>query len=286
MVVRNNTLPLAWREPPFSELEKTQRAKLFRALKLARRFERLARPRKTGKIGDEDILRLVTYAHLIRSIQLCKGILDLKENPIEYVLLRTISEAFVNIRFILLDPAQAVTRARNFYDFAEVNRLRLLLEIARRFPHIPLRGQEENLKKRLKKYRPRFLHKRSDNSTYWDWERLDLVSRVENIGKTMKSSNKDKKKFKSIVALYQETNPYVHSGMLSLKDSIDRGGGGEAIRPKLRARHSKIGVPFVAASLLLELMTSVRDSLNVHAYDNEIRTLGDNFQQFLKENQL
>ena len=130
------------------------------------------------------------------------------------------------------------------------------------------------------------VHKRSDNSTYWDWERLDLVSRVENIGKRMKSSKEDKNKFKRIVTLYQETNPYVHSGMLSLKDSIDRGGGGEAIRPKLRARHSKIGVPFVAASLLLELMTSVRDSLNVHAYDNEIRTLGDSFQQFLKENQL
>ena len=276
MAVKSDITPLGWREPPLNNLEKTQRAKLYRALKIAKRFERAARPRKIRRLGKQVIFRLVINAHLIRSIQLCKGILDLKENPVEYVLLRPLAEAFINLCFILSDPAQAITRARNFYDFAEVNQLRGLLEIARRFPHIPQKGQESNLKRNLKKYKPRFFHHR------WDWDKLDLVSRVENIGKTMKSLKEDGDKFRRIVALYQETNPYVHCGMLSLMDSIDRGGGGEAIRPKLRARHSEIGVPFVAAALLVDTIATASDNLNVHAYDGEIRSLGDNFQRYLK----
>jgi len=282
-VLRSDTTPLGWREPPLTTLERTQRGKLSRVLKIARRFERAARPRKTKRVGDKHILHLVIYAHLIRSIQLCKGILDLKENPVEYALLRTLTEAFINLRFILSDPTQTLTRARNFYDFAEVNRLRLLLEIARRFSHIPLKGQENNLRRHLEKHKPRFLHKRSDNSTYWDWDKLDLVSRVENIGKTMKSSKEDANKFRRIVALYQETNPYVHCGMLSLIDSIDRGGGGEAICPKLRARHSEIGVPFVAATLLVDMMAVASDTLNVLAYEHEIRSLDHNFKRFIKK---
>ena len=275
--------PLGWREPPLNNVEKAQRAKLTRVLKIARRFERAARPRTTRRLGDRDYVRLVIYAHLIRSIQLCKAIVDLRENPVEYVLLRTLSEAFINLRFILSDAAQTITRARNFYDYAEVNRLRLLLEIARRFPHIPLKGHENNLRRSLEKYKPRFLHKRSDNSTYWDWDKLDLVSRVEDIGKSMKSSKEDANKFRRIVALYQETNPYVHCGMLSLMDSIDRGGGGEAIRPKLRAKSSEIGVPFVAATLLADAMAAAGDTLNVVAYEREIRLLAKGFQRFLKK---
>src|ERR687891_1021946 len=100
MTLKKHRTPLGWREPPLSNLEKTQRARLFRVLKIARRFERAARPRKTRRLKEEDIFRLVIYAHLIRSIQLCQGILDLKENPVEYILLRALFEAFINLRFI------------------------------------------------------------------------------------------------------------------------------------------------------------------------------------------
>lgn len=283
MAVRIDITPLGWRDPPLNNLEKTQRAQLFSVLRLARRFERAARPRKTRRLGGQDVLRLIIYAHLIRSIQLCKGILDLKENSVEYILLRALCEAFINLRFILSDPEQTITRAQNFCDFADVNDLRLRLEIARRFPHIPRKGQEDSLRKRLDKYKSRFLHKRSDESTYWDWDKLDLVSRVENIGKTMKSSKEDANKFRRIVALYQETNPYVHCGMFSLFDSIDRGGGGDAIRPKLRARHSEIGVPLVAATLLVDTMAATSDILNVLAYEGEIGSLAKNFQRLVKQ---
>jgi hypothetical protein len=200
---------------------------------------------------------------------------------VQFVLLRILCEAFINLRFILADTNETATRSRNFYDFAEVNRLRLLLEITRRFPHIPQRGQADNLRRHLEKYEPRFLHKRSDTSTYWDWDKLDLVSRVESIGKTM-ILEQDASKFKRIVALYQETNPYVHCGMLSLLESIDRGGGGDAARPKLRVQHSKFGVPLVAATLLVDIIAVARDGLNLSAYDAEIESLGDNFQRLLK----
>jgi hypothetical protein len=92
----------------------------------------------------------------------------------------------------------------------------------------------------------------------------------------------DASKFKRIVALYQETNPYVHCGMLSLLESIDRGGGGDAARPKLRVQHSKFGVPLVAATLLVDIIAVARDGLNLSAYDAEIESLGDNFQRLLK----
>jgi hypothetical protein len=134
--------------------------------------------------------------------------LDLKENPVEYILLRALFEAFMNLRFILADSATCMARARNFYDFGDVSRLRLLLEIARRFPYVPLTGQVIKLKRDLEKYKSRFLHKRSDSSTYWDWDKLDLVSRIESIGKSMNSSKSEAAKFRRYIAIYQETNPY------------------------------------------------------------------------------
>ncbi len=73
--------------------------------------------------------------------------------------------------------------------------------------------------------------------------------------------------------------------MRSLGESIDRGGGGEAVRPKLRARHAEIGVPFIAATLLAQVMEATSKCLGVHAYDNDIRSLGNDFQRFLDQQQ-
>jgi hypothetical protein len=215
-------------------------------------------------------------------IQLCKGILDLRENPVEYILLRVFFEAFVNFRYIFSEQDERPRRAKNFADFSEVSRLRLMQEIARRFPHIPQPVDSAILNGSLEKYKNRFRHKRSDDSPYWDWDKLDLVSRVESIGKTYKS-REDANKFKRIVALYSETNPYVHSGMYSLKDSLDTAGGGEAVRPKLRARHDLIGVPRLAATLLVETLGFASEVLDVHAFEREITSLGDYFNRLLKD---
>jgi hypothetical protein len=71
--------------------------------------------------------------------------------------------------------------------------------------------------------------------------------------------------------------------MFSLLDSIDRGGGGEATRPKLRVTHSEFGVSLVAAALLVDTMAAMSDGLNVFAYEGEIKSLSNNFQRLLKQ---
>ncbi len=263
--------PFAWKEPPLTKSERTQRAKLRKAILLAQRFETAYRPSRTRRPGDREWLELVTYAHLVRAIQIAEGILRLRENPVQYVLMRVLCETFINLQYIESDPALAVKRARNFCDFGQVSRLRVLLEIARRFPHIPRAGDVADLKARLKRHESRFRHARS----HWDWDKLDLVSRVEAYAKEVEKRGEDPERYKRIVALYQETNPYVHSGMKSMQDSITRGGGREAFRPSLRAPRRNIHAAGMTASLLTDLLAVCTRLFGCSAFDREIEDLSE-----------
>ena len=73
--------------------------------------------------------------------------------------------------------------------------------------------------------------------------------------------------------LYQETNPYVHSGMKSLLDSIAIGGGREAVRPSLRAPRRNIHVALMAASLLTDLLAVCTRLFDCSEFDREIEAL-------------
>ncbi len=267
----------AWREPQLTSIEKRQRALLRSAIRLGHKLERAARLRSFRPSRERDWVRLVAYGHVVRAIQVCKGIHDLRENPVEMVLMRTLLELYVNLRYITLDPSTAPEKARNFHDFGTVSAIQHLLGIVARLPHIPRPGDESHLREQLRSYETRFKHGRS-----WAWDKRDLIARVESIGKAERAAGRHDKETR-IAALYKECNPYVHSGMNSLYDSITRGGGMDAVRPKLRATKSSTSIALLASALIADLLLVAGEALNVSAYEKSAQALSDRSLRLSKE---
>ena len=266
-----------WLAPALSALQVQHRRALTNAIRLAQDFEAAYRPRRVERPGDRELLSYVAYAHLVRTIELCRGILDLRESPVQYVLMRVLCETFINLQYIECEPEKRIDRAKNFHDFSEVNRWRLLRDIGRRFPHILRQAgtTDAELKTELDVHRDRFYHKQSEGSEYWDWERLDLVARVEAYAKVTREQEADPARQLRIVALYQETNPYVHSGMRSLMDSLIVEDG--AMRPRLMSEESEINASLHAAALLVELLATCTRILDCYEFDERIVAMQKEF---------
>lgn len=261
-----------WVAPALSARQEQHRRVLKKAIRLAQDFEAAYRPRHVESPGDRELLNYVAYAHLVRTIELCRGVLDLRESPVQYVLMRVLCETFINLRFIECDPEKRIDRAKKFHDFSEVNRWRLLREIGRRFPHILRQNgtTDAELKTKLDVHRDRFSHKRSDGSEYWDWERMDLVARVEAYAKVGREQEADPALQLGIVNLYQETNPSVHSGMWSLMDSLIAADGDEAVRPRLMSEEPEINASLHAAAVLVDLLCTCTRILDCFDFDERI----------------
>lgn len=264
-----------WLAPALSARQEQHRQVLTKAIRLAQDFEATYRPRRVERPGDRELLSYVAYAHLVRIIELCRGVLDLRESPVQNVLMRVLCETFINLQFIECEPEKRIDRAKNFHDFSDVNRWRLLLEIGRRFPHILRQAgrTDAELKTELDVHRDRFSHKRSDGSDYWDWERLDLVARVEAYAKVTREQEADPTRPLRIVALYQETNPYVHSGMRSLMDSLIAADGDEVIHPRLMSKEQEINSSLLAAALIADLLATCTRILDCSDFDERIEAM-------------
>lgn len=266
-----------WLAPALSARQEQHRRALTKAIRLAQDFEASYRPRRIESPGDHELLSYVAYAHLVRTIELCRGVLDLRESPVQYVLMRVLCETFINLQFIECEPEKRIDRAKNFHDFSDVNRWRLLREIGRRFPHVLRQAgtTDAKLNTELDVHRDRFSHKRSDGSEYWDWDRLDLVARVEAYAKAPREREADPTRHSRIVALYQETNPYVHSGMWSLMDSLIAADG--AVRPRLMSEELEINASLVAATLLVDLLATCTRILDCSDFDEQIVAMQKEF---------
>ena len=264
-----------WNENAPSERQVRHAAFLAGVIRLAQEFETAYRPRRTATPADRELLHLVAYGLLIRSVEVCEGMRLLRESPVQSALLRILAEAFVNLQFIECEPGKRADRARNFHDFWDVNRLKFLREVGRRFPGLLEQAStsDADLKAKLDPHRDRFCHKRGDGSEYWDWERLDLVSRVEAAAKALGTDVSDPERHTRIVALYQETNPYVHSGFRSLMASLVPGTGVEAMRPRVVAQDEPINASLIASALLLDLLAVCTRVFDCSDFDARIEAL-------------
>lgn len=257
--------PLAWRARRESKAQVKSRKALREAIQLAQRLERTARPRKLRSMDRAAKLETVTWAHLVRGIEVAQGINDLRSNPVDLVLLRSLFEAFVNAAFIISQPSRAAHRAARFFDYMEVDKLRVLVEIAARFPGVVPNGRTlVSLRRRLKHFNRRF--------PTTSWERRDFVSRIEAIGKSKRFT--DPHKHKRSIVVYRETNPAVHSNMFAMIQSMTRGGGGESFRPG-RSQEQRLPVALMAASILIDLAGVVTVAAEIDAYDTELKALSD-----------
>lgn len=262
-----------WLVPALSARQEQHRRALTKAIQLAQEFEAAYRPRHIERLGEHELLNFVAYAHLVRIIELCRGVRDLRESPVQNVLMRVICETFINLQFIECEPEKRIDRAKNFHDFRDVNRWRLLREIGRRFPHLLRQSgkTDAELKTELDVHRDRFCHKRSDGSEYWDWDRLNLVARVEAYAKVL--GEQEANLYSRIVGLYQETNPYVHSGMRSLMDSLIAADNDEVFRPRLISEEQEINSSLLAAALLADLLATCTRILDCSDFDERIEAM-------------
>jgi hypothetical protein len=266
--------PLLWRKANLTLQERGQRRLLARVIDLSQRFERAHRLRRTPNPGDAGIVHFVMYAHLVRGIHLAQAILLMRGNTTQTAVLRLLTEILTNAQYIECDPAMAVERAWNFHDFYEVNRLRVLIEMADRLKTVASKIDVAAERAKLAALAPRFKHAKG-----WDWDKRNLVDRVVAVEKAAVVRGHKPHPNTSIVVLYQHANPHVHSGMIAMFESVEPGSRGEALQPRM---HSPMQVadPLFAASALADLLGACTRAFSSSAYDTEIQALMDKINGF------
>jgi len=267
-------LPQSWRPPRLTRAEKQQRRLLGIALRVAKAFEKAARPGFTGGVTPATRVHYVLQTNLIRALQVAQVVLAAEESPVALALIRILIELYVNVAFILSDPVQMEQRGIAFWDFLDVDRIRLVQEIAERFPNLAREIDRIALKTRLEGHEGRFFHTVADGGTKWDWDGNGLIGRLDAVAKAEGKTREERRRVRRTAALYKESHPYIHSGMISLLDSYERGGGSDALRPRHRLRNSQTAPTLFAAQILLDLLGKLARPLSVHAYDSEIQELG------------
>lgn len=274
--------PLAWAPLELTSLEKRHCSYLRRVIRLAERMERVARFRRVSVMTDDLYPAYVAAVSLVRAIQLARGVLELQRDQAPAMAcIRVLLELHVNLYYIECDPEQASERAKRFHDFQDVSRLRLLAEIAERFPKLGANPQDYRAE--LEPHRDRFRFAKCEHDERWDWDDLSLVGRVHAIAKAEKRRGGDAAGVRRLLSLYTDTNAFVHSGMISMSEFMAKESGIE-IRPQARSwRIGRIDPSFLATQLLRDVMTVVTRVARIDSFDRDISKLDDQFKRFLQE---
>lgn len=218
------------------------------------------------------MIRAVTHAHLVRAIHLASALLRLREHVAGFAFIRSLCEAHINVHYILCELAQQATRAQDFHDFFDVNKLRILSEIARRFPHLVQQINPGQVAQQLNALKPRFYHQPTNGTPYWDWDKRNVIARAQHFAKVRATSKAERESLERIIALYQEANPHVHGGMFSTADTMEFDANGTPIRPKLRLDWIGRFLSVLAAQMLLEIVRESAPVLGTSGIAESIET--------------
>lgn len=259
---------IAWRKAPSTKIERRIRRHLSHCIRLARKFEQLARPSFRRARGRFE-LEVVVYGLLIRVVHLAEGIRDVGRGPAPDALLRSQYEAHVNSRFIQCDPALQHRRANDFLEFAEVESLRLRQEIANRVPRLAMEADLPRIKARLKRLEARFKHGRQ-----WQWHRSSLVDRVVEIAKFEAEMGSSEDRQLRTIALYRESNSHVHGGMFSIWQSLSLGGRQSAVRPKQLEPLTSSSAALLSAALVVDTIVFSQETLGCRAIEAAVQRAG------------
>lgn len=267
----NSRGSVEWLRRRFSRGTTRERRLLAETISVAQRLERAARFRLESR---DDVLRFVAYASLVRGVELGQGVLDLRGNPVEHILLRSLLELYVNLHFIWCDRERARQLAEDFHDFAEVSRLLFMAEAGERFPHLAEIADPAALREELRQHEERFRHMRCEHrsSARWDWCKLTLVDRLNRLAKQLERAGAPREATTRLLVVYSDTNGYVHSGMLSLIRSVIVGLGQE-VAPRGAVERANISMGFLAALLLRDVMALVTQIGDISICDADIARL-------------
>ncbi len=256
--------PASWREPWPSRAQRLGRASLRRCVLLSQQFETRARSQYAPLSGSPAVVRVVVHAHVLRAIHLATALSRLREHVAGFALIRGMCEAYINLHYILCEPSQMATRAQDFHDFFEVNKLRLLADIARQYPSRAAQINPAQVAQRLNALKPRFFHRS------WDWDKRSVVGRAQRFAKVRATSPAERESLERIITLYQEANPHVHGGMFSIAEGMEFDANGTPVRPKHRLERTGRFAAVLTAQMLLEMLSSAAPVLGVAGFTEKI----------------
>jgi hypothetical protein len=112
-----------------------------------------------------------------------------------------------------------------------------------------------------------------------------LVDRVHAIARAEKERGRDEVGIRRLLALYTDTNAFVHSGMISMNEFMAKESGVE-MRPQSRSwRIGRVDPPLLAAQLLRDVMAVVTRIVGIDSFDGDITKLDERYLRLMKEGQ-